>query len=412
MTLVRNRLQRLNGNRLIGLLALMVFFNSCAVLKPKQPVKPAPPVDKPVEPEPPKKEEVKPVEAKVNSVVLLLPFQLDRITGQPTRADVKRSEVPLDFYQGFKIAMDNLTQRGHNFKLTVLDSRDNEFRTSQLAGTAEVQSADLIVGPIFPKEIPAFARAGKLSYSLQVSPLAASKPTQFNIPNLVSLIAPIDLHSSGVAEYIEKEMKSDDNIILINKQDEDSFGFLRPLKTILTEHNIYFSEVDNVDDVATKVSSTGRNFIIVGTTNKFAVNSTLSRLVEIQNELGIKIELFGHPNWIKGSYDSFNLQVLRTKITTSYYVNSTKSNVRDFERKYKEEFKMEPSEYSYKGFDTGYFFGYMLGKYGPDYPEHLISEEYNGLQTNYHFEKNAQWGYVNTFIRILQFDGSQYFPVK
>src|SRR5690606_40133860 len=67
-------------------------------------------------------------------------------------------------------------------------------------------------------------------------------------------------------------------------------------------------------------------------------------------------------NWSKASFDSINLNLLKTKITTSYYVNTFKSNVRDFERKYIEEFRIKPSEYAYKGFDTGYFFGSLLGR--------------------------------------------------
>jgi len=402
----------LSGNRVLGYIVLLSFLSSCAVIQPKPRVPAEPQVEKPVEPEAPVEDkEVKEVEAKVNSVVLLLPFQLNKIAGAPTRTDVKRNEVPLDFYQGFKIAMDNLTERGHSFKLTVLDSRDNEYHNSQLAMSPDVQSADLIVGPIFPKEIPAFARAAKLSHSLQVSPLAASKPSQFNIPNLVSLVAPIDLHSIGVADYLEKQRKSADNIILINKLDEDSFSFLKPLKNSLTERTIYFSEVEDAEQVVGKVSPSARNFVVVGTNNKFAVNSILQKLVDIQNELGITIELIGHPNWSRASYDNFNLQLLKAKITTSYYVSSNKSNVRDFQRKYREEFKLEPSEYAYKGFDTGYFFGYMLGKYGPEYPKHMLAEEYKGLQTNYIFEKYPQWGYVNTYIRILEFDGYNYIAI-
>lgn len=392
-------------------MVLLVFLSSCAVLQPKAPTKTPSPVEKPVEPETPKEEVPKVVEAKVNSVVLLLPFQLDKIDEAPSRADVKRSELPLDFYQGFKLAMENLAKRGHNFKLTVLDSRDNEFENSRLAASPDVQSADLVVGPIFPKEIVAFSRAGKLTYSLQVSPLAASKPSQFNIPNLVSLAAPIDLHSQGLAEFLQKEMKSEDNIIIINKQDDDSFSFLTPLKKSLTEKKVYFAEVENVSQISPKMTLTGRNLVVVGTTNKFAVNVILSELLEVQTDLGARIEVFGHPNWVKASYNTSNLHALKAKATTTYYVNLSKSNVRDFQKKYREQFKVEPSEYSYKGYDTGYFFGYMLSKYGTDYPQHLVSEEYNGLQTNYRFQKYPQWGYVNTYIQVLEFDGYAYVPV-
>jgi len=371
------------------------------------------PDGKPVESEVPTEEEsVKPKNENVNSIVLLLPFALDRIKSEPTRADVKHVEVPLDFYQGFKLAIDNLVQKGYNFKLTVLDTRDNTVQSARLAVTPEVQSADLIVGPIFPKEIPAFSNAGKLTYSLQVSPLAASKPSQFNIPNLVSLVAPIDLHSQGLANYLNEVKESNDRIIIINKADNDSNGFLIPLKQSLIEKGISFSEINDLDQIMDKFSLKGKNLVVLGTLDRYIVNSILSRLVELQGELGTIIELFGHPNWNKGSFDSLNLSILKTKITTSFYVDSDRSNVRDFRRKYLEEFKIQPSEYAYKGFDTGYFFGTLLGEYGVNYPEHMISEDYNGLQTNYRFEKNPQWGYVNSYIQMLQFDGSQYVPVN
>lgn len=410
--LVQSRQQRSSGSRLIGLLILLVFISSCSILKPKPSTPVTPPDEKPVESEFPKEDVAKPINESVNSIVLLLPFELDKIKSEPTRADIKHVEVPLDFYQGFKIALDNLIQEGYNFKLTVLDTRDNIAQNARLAVTPEVQSADLIVGPIFPKEIPAFASASKLTYSLQVSPLAASRPSQFNIPNLVSLVAPIDLHSQGLAGYLEDVKKSSDHIIIINKLDDDSNGFLNPLKQNLTEKGISFSEITDLDQITDKLSSAGKNLVVLGSLDRYVVNSILSRLVEIQAELGVSIELFGHPNWSKASLDHFNLNTLKTKITTSFYVSPNRSNVRDFERKYLEEFKIKPSEYAYKGFDTGYFFGSLLGKYGVEYPQYLISEEYSGLQTNYRFEKNPKWGYVNSYIRILQFDGSQYVPVN
>jgi hypothetical protein len=389
-----------------------MFISSCSILKlrPSAPV--TPPDERPVETEVSKEDVAKPINESVNSIVLLLPFELEKIKAEPTRADVKHVEVPLDFYQGFKIALDNLVQEGYNFKLTVLDTRDNTAQNARLAVTPEVQSADLIVGPIFPKEIPAFASAGKLTYSLQVSPLAASKPSQFNIPNLVSLVAPIDLHSQGLAGYFEDIKRPSDQIIIINKLDDDSKGFLNPLKQSLTEKGISFSEINDLDQIADKLTSSGKNLIVLGSLDRYVVNSILSRLVEIQAGMGIPIELFGHPNWSKASFDQLNLNTLKTKITTSFYVSPEKSNVRDFERKYVEEFEIKPSEYAYKGFDTGYFFGTLLGKYGVDYSQYLISEEYSGLQTNYRFEKNPKWGYVNSYIRILQFDVYQYIPVN
>src|SRR5690606_16898607 len=136
----------------------------------------------------------------------------------------------------------------------------------------------------------------------------ASKPSQFNIPNLVSLVAPIDLHSEGLAKHLDKIKRSGDNIVIINRLDEDSKAFLTPLKADLMKRNIYFNEIESVDQFLEGAENGGRSFVILGTTNKYTVNSIINRLVEIKNELGIDIELFGHPNWSKSSFDSFNLE--------------------------------------------------------------------------------------------------------
>ncbi|WP_157970263.1 type 1 periplasmic-binding domain-containing protein [Albibacterium indicum] len=414
MTSVQSHQRQLSGSRVLIVLMVLVFLSSCSIFRPTAPPVKTEPKEEPIEPEEPKEveKEETPVEPTVNSVVLLLPFQLNRIAGEPSREDVKRVSVPLDFYQGFKLAMDNLTQRGNNFKLTVLDSRDNAVENRRMAVSPEVQSADLIVGPIFPQEIEVFSSSSKAGHALQVSPLAASKPSQFMHPNLVSLIAPIDLHSFGIADYIEKIHRRDDQVILINKADEESVEFLTPLKRSFGEKGIQFTEVNDVNKVRDILNLVGNNIIVVGSTNKYAVNSILTGLVDLKDELDVKIDLFGHPNWSRGSFDTFNLELLNTKISTSFYVNADKSTVRDFQRKYRDEFKIEPTEYAYKGFDTGFFFGYMLAKYGKDYPQHLTEETYAGVQTDYRFERNSAWGYVNTFVRILEFNGYKYVPVN
>jgi ABC-type branched-subunit amino acid transport system substrate-binding protein len=318
----------------------------------------------------------------VNKIMLLLPFQLDKIKENiPSRADVKRAEMPLDFYQGFKLALDNLAKEGKNFQLNVVDTRDNINETNVIAKTADAQSADIIVGPIFPKEISAFATSAKLGYSLQISPLAASSPTSFNISNLVSLSSPIDQHANGLAEYLNKKIKNSDKLIILNTDESEGQKFLIPLtKRIkeLSNGKLDIVVVSDIADLEGKMSENGINYFISALLNKFAVDGMLTKLVDLKNEFGYEIQLIGHPNWAKSSFHNTNLKELNTIITTSYYVDPSSSKVRDFQRQYMQEFKIEPSEFAYKGFDTGYFFGSLLVKYGPDYPKALIKETNKG----------------------------------
>lgn len=100
------------------------------------------------------------------SIALLLPFQLNRISGmRPTAEDVKRSALALDFYQGFQLGLEELGDQGSKFNLQVIDSEDDNYRNSSLATSTVIKNASLIVGPIYPKEIKAFHNLLKIKMS-------------------------------------------------------------------------------------------------------------------------------------------------------------------------------------------------------------------------------------------------------
>ena len=132
-----------------------------------------------------KKEEAVKAADQSKSIALLLPFQLNMISNQNVvEADVKRSALALDFYQGFQLGVNEAAKKPGDFNIKVMDTQDNEMKNLSIAGSKEIENASLIVGPVYPKEIRSFARGNKNTKVLQVSPLAATMPTEFNISNL------------------------------------------------------------------------------------------------------------------------------------------------------------------------------------------------------------------------------------
>lgn len=415
MILVRNRPLQLNGSKTLWIgLCLSVLLSGCGIFGPiipkKAPEEPVEQQEQPKEPEEPEVPVEEPEKEKAFQVVLMLPLQLNRIDQDPPAIeDVKRVLIPLDFYQGFRMGIETVAAKGHNFNVTVLDSRDNEDYARALGTSDEARSADLIVGPIFPKEISAFAQGMGKSNVLLVSPLAASTPSEFNISNLVSLVAPISGHAHGLAEYLQTQYKTGDKIFIFSNQDADSHKFLLPLKRFLQKAGIAFSEATEMEQLESECTLSGKNMIVMGTTNRFSISSALHELSELK-AFGYSIDLYGHPNWAKMNLDPQLLTSLNTRITTSSYVNPGDRATRDFQQAYIQAYKVDPTEYAYKGYDTGYFFGYMLAQYGEENMNALEEETYKGLQTNYVFEQDPSWGFVNTFIRILRFDGYAFRP--
>lgn len=411
MILVQNRQQQSNGSKLLLIAALFLLVAGCTprFSRPKPPTKAPEVEEKPVEKAP--EEEGEEVDAPPfrtdNQIALLLPFQLNRSTANnPTANDVQRAALALDFYQGFNMALNKLAGQGPDFELNVLDTRDNEAENIRIAQLEEVREAALIVGPVFPKEIHAFGQRADLSRALQISPLAASAPSDFDNPNLVTLTAPLAVHTRVLAEDIAKNVKSSDVILLYDVGDASSRQFLSAVRAEIQRASPSATVVDinDLEELAERARTMGTNYVVCGTVNQYQITPLLKSLTTLAADHAMDIRLFGHPNWEKLDFDAGEgLAAFRTRITTSYHVNKQVSAVRQFEREYRDEFGVEPSEFSFKGYDAGYYFGRLLAEYGRDYRDHITKEEYDGMHNTFRFIYDPAEGFVNSHVLILEY---------
>lgn len=402
MILVPNHLQQLSGNRFLLFLSMLIFLSACSrKIKTPKPPDSTVPVDvaKPKEDDLPKK----PVEY---SIALLLPFELNKINLKTAvKKDLSGSDLAIDFYQGMKLALDSLSQSGPNFRLNVFDTQNQETKVVNLALANSVKSNDLIVGPIYPEEAKTFADFADLKDILQVFPLAASMPQGYKNLRMVMVNNTLEQHGRKIAEFITKNYKPEQvNIVLLNTQKANDARFSAYLKRFIGElgaGRFRIIERPNAIGIDKYMDPLKNNLVLVSSSDRLFIVPTIDRLYKLKNNK-YRIELFGHPNWMKANYLIQNkLQSLNTRITSSFYVNYKLENVKSFVSRYRREFGTEPSEYSFKGFDVGYYFGGLLVKYGKSYPRHLTESVYTGLHNNFRFSKEPDQVIKNIEIMLL-----------
>lgn len=413
MILVPNHLRLLSGNNSLIILCLLIFLSACS--KKIVPSKPA------RGPEPAKTEKpavIEPVKKNTDhSIVLLLPFELNTLNLKTvTSKDIAKADLAIDFYQGFKLALDSLSISGHNYNLQVFDTQDQETRVVNLAMANSVRSNDLIIGPVYPDAISTFSEFSELSGTMQVSPLAAAMPSEFKNSGLITVNNTIDQHGWKIADFINRNYKPElVHIVLINTQKTEDAKFSTQLKRYLNELSagkFRITERPNAIALESYLNPAKNNLVLITSSDRIFLLPTIDRLYKLRNEK-YKIEVFGHPNWIKAKF--FNpekMQALNTRISSSYYVNYKAENVKSFIARYRAEYGFEPSEYSFKGFDIAYYFGGMLEKYGKDYPDHLDDNIYRGLHNNFRFIKDPALGYRNTELMILKYQNFELQLVK
>ncbi|MCX2482654.1 amino acid ABC transporter substrate-binding protein [Pedobacter sp. MR2016-24] len=412
MILVQNHPLQLSGNRILSFLLICFCLGACSprTKTVKQPQKDVVKKDDPAG----KNTTRKLTEANIS---LLLPFNVNQQkvhTGK--KAEIEKSAMAIDFYQGFKMGLDSAAaSTGLDFRLKVLDTKDNAVQISNLIKGGQLNGSDLIVGPVFPDGIKFITNYSIANHLPVISPLAASHPDEFNNPNLISVVNNIELHAQKIGDYIRRAYNSQNTIVvLINPKKSTDEVMAVPLRKYFQEGKgiaYKFQEYSSVYTMETKLLADKQYVVLMSTADRQFVVATLDKLAKMKTK-GLQVSLFGHPNWIKQNYNTDKLQLLNTRITSSYYINYKSSEVIRFVKAYRKLNSFEPGEYAFKGFDIGLYFGTVFSRYGYNYLKYLPAEKYTGFHNSFSFIKEERLGYINTSLTLLEYKNYALKPIE
>jgi len=411
MISVPNRLLQLSGNKWFFFAGIMLLVYGCSpkVRPAATSVKTGQTISKQQEPE---KVAEKTVATKVSTISLLLPFTLDNLNNgaQYTAATLSRANLSLDYYQGFKLALDSLTGQGYNYKLQVFDTKDQPSEAHNLAYTPAIRISNLIVGPVFPDDLQAFTSilSGTGKMITTVSPLSPAAPSTIKDQNLVTVATPLEYHAWGAAAYIEDHYKSK-KVFILKSGFSDENNYIAPFRKGIDSLGKHKTKViapviirGKLDALIPQLSLTEENIFVVPATNQPFLVVTLHSLDSLAQKY--PITLFGHPSWTKFSYLKPDiLQRLKTHITNTDRIDYKSAQINAFIRSYRKIYHTEPTHYALMGFDEGMYFGELLGE-NPDDLKKLDKKDFDGLLNNYRFIKKPGLGWINTHVNVLQYN--------
>jgi ABC-type branched-subunit amino acid transport system substrate-binding protein len=410
MISARNHRPPLSGNKWLPFFTIALLLAACS---PKvRPVattvkKPADNVTKKPDNTTQKQPE-KAAEGKVATISMILPFGLEHLNPAQrySPAGLSKANMSVEYYQGFKLALDSLTADGSNFKLQVFDSQDETMQTRSLALNPTVRSSDLIVGPVFPDGIKAFNAALSYSKGIIVSPLSPANPATINRPNLVTVIPPLEYHAWGAAEYINKTVKPKKIFILrsgFSQEKDYAVNFKKAIDS-LSKKKVkvisLFVTRGNLSSLLPQLSKTEKNVFVMPATDQAFLGVTLRSLDTLNKHYPVM--LFGHPSWEKFSLLKPQLlQRLQAHITSTEKINYKAGATVTFSRNYRKAYHVEPTEYAIKGFDEGLYFGKLL--FADKGLADIEQTDFKGLHNSFHFIKKPALGWINTHVNILTY---------
>jgi len=399
---------------------------------------------------------------KTFNVALMLPFfleELDSLTLEKERDIEWMTNLSsfrfMDFYAGFKMAVDSMQQKGMKLNLFVYDVDNTEEKTDKVLQLSELSSMDLIIGPLYSKSFAKVAKFAKTYEIPIVNPLSEREEVIYGNPYVYKIRPSEEDQLDKLVSYLGEHYPRA-NIVLVrhnkykyqsqisyirNKLNTERPGHIYIPNTellhmlnlqdagnkLLTENKLldkaeirqkindstFFTnlvkEVIYLDDSITglkmNLSKARKNIVIAISDDIVFSKQLLSELNKLS--LDHQIVLFGLPNWKKyDDLESQQLLNLHFHCYTYSAVDYNNPNVQQWIESFRDKYKTEPTpdNFAFDGFDTGWYFLNALYKFGNNFNQCLQFMDVALIQTRFEFNNSPGNGHRNTFWNLGKYE--------
>ncbi len=354
------------------------------------------------------------------NVALALPFRLDQTLDLDLNSVLRSGgsfpAIPglaVDFYLGFKYAIDSLTAKNFEVNLELYDIDDKDsLQLSNFTYEAKFKEHDIIFGPLYANGFKAIAKKAKEYHIPIVSPITQQNKILYN--NIyISKTNPsqFTLLESLVKYCVDSLMEGKCNVMLVNtneknKRDANFTTAFRKYFLMYKKENEKLNDtlklVNGIEGVKLAYVPDVKNIIVNLTTNPVMFSEFTTQLSLFKKEKDIVF--CGWEN--NSSNDNIDQQYLNElNYTFPYQFNLIESDSkRDLVNKYLNSQNTCPSEYYFMGFEVAYYFLKNLKEFGPEFIHKL--DEYPMEMNHMRFKFNRpdlSTGFDNQGVYIYRY---------
>lgn len=386
MTSAPSLLQRLNGNKwLLAFLVFGTFSSSFAAKKDTASVAPTP-----------------------MTISFLLPLNLDQLdTLNPVMSGkaFKGNTVGLDCWQGAKLALDSLSNKGLHLVVNVFDTERKGFSMSNGTLLDALGKSNLVIGPVYPELFLKAANFSKIYKIPVVSPLAPAPLDNYNDASFIGMYPTIAHHAKADALYVSKTY-SNANIIIVHTGDPADDKLAKPFSGFLfgqkkTAQTVKLQKATpDFKQLQAKLSLNKPNILLVPTLSNTFLTQFYSHL---HTDSLHEIHVFTHPNFNK--LDKFNLDLIQSTNTYTSSANTLDYNdpqVLAFVRHYRSQFLNDPTDEAARMYNVVLFWGSQILAHDNAFLDSVSNSNWRGLYGKYHFRCDSN-GCHNTAVDIYKY---------
>lgn len=329
------------------------------------------------------------------NIALMLPLHLSY--GKKYSEAV--SNLATQFYMGAMMAVDSLERKGFKAKLYVYDTMDDSTMIQSLLNKPEFNSMDLVIGPLFGRNMGMVADFCKENRIRMACPVTANKELWQNNQLVYASVPTDETMIRGLARHILKT-GSGDHVILIKPLDEKSHYLYDAFKDEFNEG----AAAGVKPSLAETTVGSFNTQIIRGKENLFVIpTDDRSTAVKVFNQLNkSSFRAYKDDIFVYGTKEWVDYKELNDALKNKYNLRFASGNYLDYytdpmvalNKAYRSRYKTDLSKYAVQGYDilTYYCSELFMGNEKP----YLLM---NQIHLN---KKTEGSGFENTHVFILE----------
>ncbi|MCK9628763.1 MAG: LysM peptidoglycan-binding domain-containing protein [Bacteroidales bacterium] len=313
----------------------------------------------------------------------------------------------LDFYEGFLLAVEDMKMAGMNINLQVLDMYDYPSG-SILAQSGKLDKSNIIIGPIFEKDVsPVLTHAQNLGIPV-VSPMDSK--TESLVANNEGFFQ-INTSNYHVQSALLSSIPKGNHVTVIYEESGKDKELVDLTRHILSEKGITYSTISyNVlsgrgmtPKIGAKLLQGSMNAVVVPSNQEAFVSDVLRNLNLLKTMNGFNITIYGTSKWRTfESMDIGNYHAMNLHIALQHYIDFSDNDVKRFIYRYRALYGCEPNPYSYQAYDVAKYFLEQLYLKGPKFYRREDGTTRRLLQSDLRFERESKSdGFINTASRVI-----------
>jgi LysM repeat protein len=328
----------------------------------------------------------------------------------------------VEMYEGILMASDTLRSLGLNINLNVYDIKSDTIEITKLIRSGKLSDMDLIIGPVYSHNLTKVSEYARTLGIPVVSPVPLiNNSALIKNPTLFITNSSLEIAQSELAKKISEYY--DHNIVFIHADstgtDDDVSRFKNliftelsykiPYEEIKFKEFLFYSRAmfntDSINRLSHALSEQSKNIIIIASEETPVISEIIDNVNALARRFDIK--LFAYP--VIRDLDRldqkelFDMDIL---VYSPYWIDYSKSNVKQFNSNFRKIFHTQPLEksFAWQGYDIAFYFLSGLAMHGKNFIEHPEIHWPDLLQTEYDFKRrNAGDGYENQKLFMVRY---------